>query len=131
MRLINLAVEDRPKLEVYVAVLPGAAGGRTANFNRWRRQMGRDPLSETQLRRLPRVSLLGDEVPLLEARGVFRNMRGDVREDYALLGVVRPLAGWTVFVKMLGPAEAVRAERERFIEFCESLNISDRPGVSS
>ena len=40
-----------------------------------------------------------------------------------MLGVVCPLPTHTVFVKMVGPADAVQAEKEEFIVFCRSLEF--------
>jgi hypothetical protein len=40
-----------------------------------------------------------------------------------MLGLICPLPERTLFVKLVGPAATVRAERERFEEFCRSLRF--------
>jgi hypothetical protein len=65
--------------------------------------------------------VLGVASPLVEIEGAFRGMRGESIEDALMLGVVCPLAQYTVFVKMVGPVEEARAARAGFVALCESL----------
>lgn len=107
--------------ECYVAVLPGSAGGTNANLNRWRQQMGQPPLDDAALAALPRASVLGQQVAVVEAQGRFTDMNGQAHDGYTLLGVACTQGERTVFVKMVGPDAEVRAERGRFLAFCGSL----------
>jgi len=107
--------------ECYISALPGAAGGMEANLNRWRGQMGQEPLSSEAIAALPKVEVLGQALPLIEISGDFTDMAGTVHENQTLLGVVYPMGIQTLFVRMTGPEADMQAERENFIAFCQSL----------
>jgi hypothetical protein len=112
MRLVTMNPTDAPGVECYVTVLGGAAGGVEANVNRWRQQMRLAPLAADAVAALPTVKVLGKESPMVEIDG------GSV----GVTGLVCELGQQTVFVKMTGPMEALRAQRERFVAFCKSLS---------
>lgn len=122
MRDVNLVAGVDGEVECYVVRLPGEAGGLVPNVNRWRGEVGAGPLSAAEVVSLPTVPLLGQDCPIVEGRGDYEGMdRAGVRADAGLLGTLRVDRGGSVFVKMVGPAEAVAAERERFLAFVESL----------
>jgi hypothetical protein len=121
MRVVTLGPPDHADVECYVTELMGAAGGIEGNINRWRQQVGQPPLDAAALEALPAVKVAGREARLVEARGTFTGMRGERVDDAALLGVVCPLEGSVLFIKMTGPAEVVAREKDRFLSFCESL----------
>lgn len=107
--------------ECYVATLSGRAGGAAANINRWRTQMGAAPLSPDDLAALATITVLGKPSPLVDVSGAYTGMDGSQTSDAMLLGVVREDEIESVFIKMTGPKDAVLAERENFVAFCESL----------
>ena len=109
--------------ECWVTDLHGVAGGVIDNINRWRREMQKPPLSAQDVDRLPRVNVLGQQSPLLEEEGSYRGMGGPTVEKGMLFGVVCPLADVTVFVKMVGEIEDMRAAKNDFLKFCASLRI--------
>lgn len=122
MRAANFTIPAAPGLECYVTVLPGGGGGLPANINRWRKQMGLGPLSEEELAALPRVRLLGAPAPFLQMDGTFTG--GSVEggsPGYTMAAVALDRPNSAVFVKMVGPSAAVRAEIDRFKAFCASL----------
>lgn len=102
--------------ECYILFLPEQGGGLLANVNRWRQQMGRGPLDRDGLAKLPTTTILGAKQPWLE---VFSEA------GQGILAIASPYAGQTLFVKMIGPAEELRAQRDAFLAFCGSLR-SDR-----
>lgn len=110
-------------VEAYVTVLPGDAGGPLANVNRWRSQMGQPPLSMGGFDLLERVPMLGSSGVLVEIKGSFQSMSGDVTSDAMMIGALGQIPGRSIFVKMIGPAEQVLAQRGAFLEFCNSLEI--------
>lgn len=112
MRLVTFRPDDDPRVECYVTVLDGAAGGLEANVNRWRQQMRLTPLTADAIAKLDVVSVLGRDARVVEIDG------GAV----GICGLVCELDGRTLFVKMTGPSESLRAERERFLAFCRSLS---------
>jgi hypothetical protein len=121
MRVATFTCGPGNAVECYVSTLGAGAGGTLANVNRWLNQMGEEPVTESQLAALPEVSLLGEDVPLVAAQGDYTDVTGATAENYGLLGAMRELPQATVFVKMVGPRDAVAAERERFVAFCESI----------
>lgn len=127
MRLVTLHPADDETTECYVTVLGGDGGGVVGNINRWRGQMTLAPLSDDEIADLPRLTVLGKQVPYLSATGSFAGMgEGAAREDHMLLGVFCELPGRAVSVKMTGPRDRVELERGRFEEFCRSLEETGR-----
>jgi len=122
MRLINFRVGPRGEAECYVTVLPGAAGGVAANVNRWRRQLGLAPISESDIAKLPTLSLLGQDAVFVSLDGTFSGMGDTVpREDYRLFGLIGENQGYMQFVKMTGPRKLLEAEADNFAIFCASI----------
>jgi len=123
MRIANFTVGQDKQTECYVTILKGAGGGTEMNINRWHGQMGMEsePLSAEAIEQLPKISMLGKQVPLAEVPGTYQGMTGEAKSGYMLLGAVSELGSESVFVKMTGPESTVRGEREKFIAFCGSL----------
>jgi hypothetical protein len=111
MRLVTFVPKDAPGVECYVTVLGGAAGGVEANVNRWRQQLHLAPLSADAVKALPTVPVLGRPAQMAEIDG------GSV----GMFGLVCELGSQTVFVKMTGPMDSLRAQRGQFVAFCKSL----------
>lgn len=105
-------------LEVSVVVLPGAAGGETANVNRWRGQIG-----------LPAL----DEAAVAAARKGVRSRAGEVAVyDFTsdgqirtrmVVGLLTSAQDQTWFLKLTGPEGAVAAVRPAFMKCLESLRL--------
>jgi hypothetical protein len=123
MRVVTF--QAAPRTECYVSALPGDGGGLAGNLNRWRRQMGAEPMTPGELEALPTVDMLGEPVPLLDVSGTFTSMRGASSPGFRMLGAVRLLPGRSVFVKMTGPDGEVAAQREAFVALCASLRLED------
>lgn len=112
MRLVTLVPAGKAGVECYVTVLSGTGGGLEANINRWRGQLGQTPLTAADVAALTVVPVLGRDARFVEIDG----------GASGLFGVVCELGAQTVFVKMTGPMDVLRAERERFLAFCKSLS---------
>jgi len=119
MRYATLQPSVAGRVEASVVVLPGPAGGELANVNRWRGQIGLDPI---------------DESALASARKTLKTKAGAVSLfDFESSGQnkTRVIAGLTAsqgntwFVKMTGDAEPVAAARADFIHLLESLRFED------
>jgi len=121
MREVTYRLGDSGEGECYVTLLGGTGGGAFANANRWRGQMGRDPLSDGDFAGLERIPMLGTEGVLVEVDGTYRGMGDELVEAATLLGAICELPGRAVFVKLIGPSELVHAARGEFVAFCESL----------
>ncbi|MGE0708578.1 MAG: hypothetical protein AB7N76_22875 [Planctomycetota bacterium] len=115
--------------ECYVVRLPGQAGGVAANVNRWRKQMGQPPLSSEELAALPQQVALGVTGILAELSGTFSGMGGEAREGYKMLGLILVYRGYTIFVKLTGPAAVVDDNRGGFLSFCRSLHDTAAGGA--
>ena len=119
MRYATLKPSVAGRVETSVVVLPGPAGGELANVNRWRGQIGLEPIDESSLAQL---------------RKTLKTRAGAVSVfDFQSEGQVksRVIAGLTTsrgnswFVKMTGDAEPVAAARADFIRLLESLRFED------
>jgi hypothetical protein len=98
------------RAEITVVVLPGEAGGRLANINRWRRQLGVEPITEAQLSgALSPLEVTGAQTYLVD----FPNP--DTRRRMAAAGVTRGERTW--FFKLTGEEALVARERGAFLEF--------------
>ncbi len=121
MRLVSYQLGATGETECYIAVLSGQAGGVVANLNRWRGQLGHASISEGEIDALPKITLLGTLTPLLDVSGSFQGMGGGAKDDHAMLAVAYSAPSQSIFVKMIGPADEVHAERENFEAFCKSI----------
>jgi len=118
-RLANFTAGDNGEVEVY---LSKAGGGLAANVNRWRNQLGLPPLSEQELAQLPRQPVLGQEAVFVNWEGTYGGMQGtENKANYRLAGVLLEKNGEGVFVKAVGPAEAVQKEVPKIEAFAKSL----------
>ena len=114
MRFATFDIADGT--ECYISLLSGAAGGVDANLNRWRQQVSLPPLSPQEIAALPLIPMLGGQQPFLEAYGV---------DGSSVLGSLVSLPEQTMFIKLTGPEATVRAEVDRFKEFCKSLRLEN------
>jgi hypothetical protein len=121
MRVVTLAPRGVKGTECYVTILSGPAGGVEANLNRWREQMGQPRLGPADLAALRTVQVLGHAATLIEVIGNYTDMQGNKVEKAALLGLVCPLEGALLTVKMTGPSDVIAQEKDRFLAFCGSL----------
>lgn len=116
MRNGNFAVPGREGLECFITVLPGGGGGLAANLNRWRKQMSLPALTDAEIAALPRISMLGAQVPFLQMDGTYSGKAG-----HTMAAALAERAGTAVSVKMIGPSASVAAELERFKALCASV----------
>jgi hypothetical protein len=121
MRLVTFSPAAAPDVVVYVSVLGGRAGGLRANLERWYREMGLPAPSDAEVERLDRGPVLDGRGVYVELEGTFKGMGASEAPGSALLGMVLEREKGSVFVKMIGPAAAVKAEKARFRSFSESL----------
>ncbi|MDB2496442.1 hypothetical protein N9X25_04770 [Verrucomicrobiales bacterium] len=125
MRDVNFSFGENGEGECYVARLPGAGGGLSANVNRWRKQMGADPLSDDEVFALPKKKLFGQPATFMSVDGDFTGMGASgAQKDYRLLGVILSADTGAIFVKMTGPRKLVEANAAQFDEFVSSLNVT-------
>ncbi len=119
MRIVTFGAATRT--ECYISSLQGDAGGLAANVNRWRGLYGMPKLDDASIAALPKIKLLGQDVVLVQAAGDYQDMQGEKHPGYAMLGVMSKKGDQSIFVRMIGPAAEVDAERERFVAFVGSI----------
>jgi hypothetical protein len=104
--------------DLSVVRLPGEAGGRLANVNRWRGQLGLDPLDGPALDRAStRVDAPAGRVWLVDFSG-----RGEDGRPLRLLGGVLERSGETWFFKLTGEPGAAGSAADALKEFLRSLH---------
>ena len=118
MRLVSFVSGPEKAVDCYISI---AGGGDVANIQRWYRQMSQPAPSSQDIQGLESIELLGHSSPLIEIEGAYQGMRGPKQEDYAMLGTFCPFQDQALFVKMVGPAEQVAAQKDNFVAFCRSL----------
>jgi hypothetical protein len=115
-REINLRPGGHPELECYLTVLQGTGGGLAANVDRWRNQLGLEPMAPGDLEALPPTLLFGRPASRVELVS-----EGD--DARALWGVILESSGMLVTVKLTGPVALVEEQRASFDYFIERLAI--------
>ena len=106
------------RAEVTITRFPGDVGGLLPNINRWRGQLGLQPVSELSQQPLEPLQVDGTEASLVDIQGPGS---GDSRQR--MLVVLVPHAEFTYFVKMTGPDALVGRERAAFANFARSLRF--------
>jgi hypothetical protein len=120
--VFNVSGPDGQAAEVVVTVFPGDVGGLAMNVNRWRGQLGLEPVADAAVAGLTAplevgaikatvVDLTGKE-PLPEKKNVPR-----------MLVAVVPQAGNTWFIKMVGDEPLVAAQKDTFLKFAQSVKF--------
>lgn len=108
--------------ECYVSRVGGTL---EANLNRWRGQMGLEPVLPEDIGALPKRLLFGMESTYIELDGAFKGVgAAEVKPDYRMVGLVLSLPDVSFFVKMTGPKALLIENEKNFTKFCESLNLT-------
>lgn len=121
MRLASLSIGDQT--ECYVIRLGGDGGGLAGNVNRWRGQLGLDPLDGQAVASLPKVACLGTDATLFDAEGSYSGMNGEALGSARMLGALVFMGDVSYFIKLVGPSDVVAANIEPFKAFLSSLEL--------
>lgn len=123
MRIANFTLSSDERVECYLTLLGGEAGGLTANVNRWRGQMGLAPLAPDEVASMETFNLLGRRAAQLDLVGTWSGMGGGASEaGWRMLGLLAVSAGGSSFLKMVGPEKVVAAEKDHFLELAASMH---------
>ncbi len=119
MRLATFSItgEGGAKADLSVTKLAGTAGGMLANLNRWRSQVGLEPVDQAELDKLITVRDAGG------AKLSFVDMAGKSLETgnpARMLVAIVPRTGTTWFYKLLGTDNLVAQQKPAFIKFVET-----------
>ena len=117
IRKANLKVTtDTGSAEITILTFPGDVGGRLANINRWRGQVG---LEAATAEDLPAYTT---DYDISGHRGLYVRLAG---ETQSILGALLPFHGSTWFVKMLGDTQTVLANEASMKQFLDSIQLED------
>lgn len=117
MQAARFVPRGEGQVEVSVAMLPGDGGGTLANVNRWRRQLGLDPISEAGLVKTVESRRIGD------ADGYWVDLQApDSGRRMVAAAVLRGAQSW--FYKLTGDPASVEREKPAFVQFVESATYA-------
>ncbi|MGJ8638170.1 MAG: hypothetical protein ACSHYA_02150 [Opitutaceae bacterium] len=117
IRKANFRVEDENgSAELTVTVFPGDVGGRLGNINRWRQQIGLDPVTADDL---PPFT---ESYTISKHRGLIVTLEGSID---SILGGLLPFHGNTWFFKLQGKTDTVLANKDSFKAFLDSVALPD------
>jgi hypothetical protein len=108
---------DKAQAAVNVSMSAGEGGGTIGNVNRWRKQLGLNDLSESD------VNKLVTSVDIPGGKAIFVNMAGtDGRtgEKTSLVAAIVPREQRTWFYKLMGPEQLVGQNKESFTKFVQT-----------
>lgn len=113
MQLAKFTVPARGSAhaEVTVSVFPADTGGVLANVNRWRRQIGLDPVTEADL---------PQQVTVLNPPNPQAFLTDQKNNGQQLVAAAVPRNGQWYFYKLAGDAAAVGPEKDAFVAFVKS-----------
>lgn len=121
LRQVNLRMTETPEAECYFTLLPGGGGGLAANLNRWRGQMGLDPLTPEAIEALPKKQIFGQPATFILIDGTFGGMGNTApKENYRMYGLMLthtdPESGREqgFFLKMTGPQAVLESQEANF-----------------
>jgi hypothetical protein len=103
---------DSGELDLSITAFPGATGGLEANLNRWRGQVGLDPLS-------PQEVITAAEK--FEANGLQFTVVDYAGNGKRLVGAVVQYGGDSWFFKLMGPDAPVAGQKAGFVEFLHTV----------
>jgi hypothetical protein len=111
------------KAEVNVAQLSGNGGGVLPNVNRWRGQIGLDPVDEIGLIKVTtKMAVAGGQATLVDMTG--KDMSG---EAMRLVAAIVPMGGQTWFYKLMGDEKVVADQKDAFTKFVQTARYSNAP----
>ena len=108
----NIADQADGPAEVTVSSLGGGGGGLLPNINRWRRQIGLDPISEATLAEVAKtLDFNGREGTLVDMSGT----------DSRIVAAIVAVGSQTWFYKMMGAPETIEKQVDAFTAFVQSV----------
>jgi len=116
----RVAGEGAATADVSLIILGGAAGGTLGNVNRWRGQLGQEPLDAAGLEKaVQRLATKCGEAAVVDIEGIAPG--ADPAADGRTVAAIVEREGETWFFKMRGNAKVVANEKQRFLEWVASV----------
>ena len=103
---------DGGEADLSITAFPGATGGLEANLNRWRGQVGLDPLPPEE------VTASAEK---FEANSLQFTVVDYAGKGNRLVGAVVPYGGNSWFFKLMGPDAVVAGQKAGFVEFLHTV----------
>ena len=117
IRKATLKVTDADgSAELTVLAFPGDVGGRLANINRWRGQIGLDEAAPEDLPEFTESYTISDH------RGLYVRLEGGAQ---SILGGLLPFHGYTWFFKFQGSSGTVLGNEADMKAFLDSVKLED------
>jgi hypothetical protein len=107
--------KDGAKADVSVIPLPGDAGGDFSNVNRWRGQVGLEPVSPEDFARLTET---------IEVAGQTAHLYDQAGDSSHILAAIQQREDTTWFFKMTGDNQLVAQQKPVLVEFLKSLQFA-------
>ncbi|MCP5557649.1 MAG: hypothetical protein H7A55_07825 [Verrucomicrobiaceae bacterium] len=122
MRMVDFRFGPAKEGECYISLMPGSAGGKEANLNRWRKQMGQPDFTAEEIAALPEKPFFNRTGTYAAFDGEFKKMgAAEAQKGYRLIGLIHSAPQATIFVKMTGPKDLVESQAAAFDQFCQSI----------
>jgi hypothetical protein len=130
MRVGSFRINGKDGKQADVSVIPlgGAAGGDEANVNRWRGQVGLEPLSAVEIKKLAQsVEVAGQPAELYELSG--KNPGSG--DPLGVLGAIAQREGTAWFFKMTGDPGVIAEQKPVFVAFLKTVKFEagETPGL--
>ncbi|HZV32961.1 MAG TPA: hypothetical protein VFB72_00155 [Verrucomicrobiae bacterium] len=108
--------------DVTVSTFAGPAGGTLPNVNRWRGQVGLEPISQEELDKdVSSLDVPDGKAMLVDVNGKSPKTGKEIR----LVGVIWPRDGQTWFYKLMGDSAVAARQKDAFLKFIQSVRYSD------
>jgi hypothetical protein len=105
------------RAEVTVSAFPGATGGLLANVNRWRGQLGLEPIAAEKLPDVTtNLDAAGGTATLVDMSG----QDAKTGQKARIVGVILPKEGETWFYKLIGDEPVVERQKKAFVAFVQT-----------
>jgi len=112
--------KDRPA-DLVVSNFPGDVGGTFRNINRWREQIGLQPIAEADLEKnIARLDVNGIKI-------VVADIASTNADSTAMLAAIVPDGDGTWFFKMAGAKGDVAKNKAEFMELIKSIKLKSKP----
>jgi hypothetical protein len=124
MRLASFSINGKhiKNAEASITVLPGTAGGLTANINRWRGQLELPALNELELKKnYSTIVIKEKETTLVELVSENLLIQNQFKKRMTV-AIIRE-KNQIYFFKLIGENDLVLKERSIFLSFLESVSF--------
>lgn len=123
MRVASFSVKNKDNQEAQTSIipLPNLAGKDLDNVNRWRGQVGLEPINASILAtQVQTVTIAGTDGHLYDMAGT----PPDQNQVTRILGAILNREEMTWFIKMTGPDTLVASQKNIFIDFLKNLSFA-------